>query len=276
MTPGWLHPEPEGWPDILDDAIIEDVGPGDLAAHLLSPDADSDWYIEAQGEGVVCGLGIAAELFDLEDVPFRDGDRVSPGSIVLRGELESHLLLTYERTALNFIMHLSGVATLTRRFVDAVEGLPVMIVDTRKTIPGLRALQKYAVRCGGGRSHRMGLYDALMIKDNHIKACGSITEAVAKARASLGHMVKIEVECEEFDQVREAVGCGSDVVLLDNMTLEEMRRCVGEFKNLTVFEASGGVNLETVRGIAETGVDVISVGALTHSAPALSFHLEVE
>ena len=276
MTPGWMHPEPEGWLDLLDSAMVEDVGSGDLAAHLLEPDEVSDWYIEAQGDGVVCGLGIAAELFDLEDVPYRDGDRVSPGTIVMRGDLESHLLLTCERTALNFIMHLSGVATLTRKFVDAVDGLPVMIVDTRKTLPGLRALQKYAVRCGGGRSHRMGLYDALMIKDNHIRACGSISDAVAKARASLGHMVKIEVECEQFEQVREAVGCGVDVVMLDNMTLDEMRRCVGEFKNLAIFEASGGVNLDTVRGIAETGVDVISVGALTHSAPALPFHLEVE
>lgn len=276
MTQGWLHPEPEGWLDILDEAMIEDVGPGDLAAHLLDPDSESRWYIEAQGDGVVCGLGVGDELFEPEHVPFRDGDRVSRGDIVMQGVMASHLLLTCERTALNFIMHLSGVASLTRKFVDAVDGLPVMIVDTRKTLPGLRALQKYAVRCGGGRSHRRGLYDALMIKDNHIRACGSITEAVSKARANLGHMVKIEVECETFDQVREAVGCGSDVVMLDNMTLDEMRRCVGEFKNLTVFEASGGVNLETVRGIAETGVDVISVGALTHSAPALPFHLEVE
>jgi nicotinate-nucleotide pyrophosphorylase (carboxylating) len=173
-------------------------------------------------------------------------------------------------------MHLSGVATLTRQYVDRVEGTHAKIVDTRKTLPGLRTLQKYAVRCGGGFNHRMGLYDGAMVKDNHIRATGSITEAVRLLKTYVSHMVKIEVECENLNQVHEAVKAGADVILLDNMDPFMMREAVKTYKGKILFEASGGVSLETVRGVAQTGVDLISVGALTHSAVALSFHLEVE
>ncbi len=272
---GWRNPEPEDWRSTVDAALREDLGTGDLSAFLFSEEKSVSWFIEAQAEGVVCGVGIAHCLLGGE-ILVSDGDAVAPGTMVLRGSGERSFVLSRERTALNFLMHLGGVASLTKRFVDAVDGLPVRIVDTRKTLPGLRNLQKYAVRCGGGFSHRMGLYDALMIKDNHIRACGSITAAVERAKATLGHMVKIEVECETIEQAREAVKAKADVVMLDNMKPEEMAITVSQLRGLAVFEASGGVNLATVREIAETGVDVISVGALTHSAPALSLHLEVD
>jgi nicotinate-nucleotide pyrophosphorylase (carboxylating) len=180
-----------------------------------------------------------------------------------------------ERTALNFIMHLSGVATLTSAHVKRVKGTKAKIVDTRKTLPMLRSLQKYAVRCGGGHNHRMGLYDGAMIKDNHIAACGSISEALSAVRSYASHMTKIEVECESLDQIEEAINAGADVVLLDNMDPFMMREAVQKYAGKCLFEASGGVSLDTVSGVAKTGVDLISVGALTHSATAIPFHLEL-
>ena len=182
--------------------------------------------------------------------------------------------LMVERTALNFLMHLSGVATLTNEFVKRIDGTGAKIIDTRKTLPGMRALQKYAVRCGGGHNHRMGLYDGAMIKDNHIAALGSIQAAVEKVRSYASHLIRIEVECENLQQVEEAVNAGADVVLLDNMDPFMMREAVQGFRGKVLFEASGGVSIDTVRGVANTGVDLISVGALTHSAVALPIHLE--
>lgn len=279
----WYDSEPADWLQVVEVALDEDIGTGDVSVRCIPSEAMVNWHIEAQAEGVVSGIAIAEYLFApfgmdhdtawLEIVK-KDGERVRRGDILIKGRQNCRRVLSAERTALNFLMHLSGVATHTRRFVDAVGDLPCKVVDTRKTIPGLRGLQKYAVRCGGGANHRMGLYDGVMIKDNHIAAVGSILEAVKTMRGAVGHMVKIEVECETLEQVGEAVQAGADVVLLDNMDPFTMREATKMYKGKTLFEASGGVNLETVQGIAATGVDLVSVGALTHSAPALAMHLE--
>jgi nicotinate-nucleotide pyrophosphorylase (carboxylating) len=185
-------------------------------------------------------------------------------------------VLTAERVALNFVQRLSGVATLTRQFVDAVAGTTARIADTRKTTPGLRVLEKYAVRCGGGSNHRFALDDMILVKDNHIALCGGITPAVERARANIGHSVKIEVECDTLDQVREAADARADIILLDNMTPEQLREAVAIIDGRALSEASGGVNLQTVAAIAQSGVDIISVGALTHSARALDLGLDIE
>lgn len=279
VNSGWLPPAPAGWEDVLKLSLSEDLGSGDISASLLPDDLKVDWYIEAQADGVLCGAGIAYDLLSGDDdivCHLQDGAAVSGGSKILSGTSPAQTLLTLERTALNFLMHLSGVASLTRRFVDAVKGTNARIVDTRKTLPGMRVLDKYAVRCGGGSNHRMGLFDGVMIKDNHLRALGGITRAVALAKASAHHLLKIEVECETLDQVAEAVAAGAEVVMLDNMSLESMQTAVDRYRGKAVLEASGGVNLATVRSIAETGVDLISVGAITHSANALPFHLEVQ
>ena len=282
MNPGWLPPVPEGWQTKLQADLVEDIGTGDLSAAIISPDKQVSWYIEAQADGILCGLGLAYALLsdsrnpDAVNLHAQDGDQVQNTSMVLNGALQAQYLLSRERLALNYLMLLSGVATLTAQYVKAVEGTGCQIVDTRKTVPGLRSLQKYAVRCGGGRNHRMGLYDGIMIKDNHILACGSIAQAVDRARHFATHMTLIEVECENLDMVEQAVKAGADIVMLDNMDLDTMAQAVNLYKGKTVLEASGGVNLHSVNNIAKTGVDAISVGALTHSAPSLSLHLEVE
>jgi nicotinate-nucleotide pyrophosphorylase (carboxylating) len=279
-----MQPEPANWLDVVEDAINEDAGLGDVTSGCLDPDLLIDWYIEAQGDGVLCGVGIAEYLLapypgDPERCDIQilkdDGDFVRRGDSVCSGVLPARRALSVERTALNFLMHLSGVATLTRCFVDKVEGAGARIVDTRKTIPGLRQLDKYAVRCGGGHNHRMGLYDGAMIKDNHIAAQGSITGAVEAVRRYASHMTKIEVECESMEQVEEATAAGADVVMLDNMDPFLMREIVKKFKGRVLLEASGGISLDTVKGVAQTGVDLISVGQITHSAVALPFHMEV-
>lgn len=263
----------------------EDVGHGDITSGCLDPDLMVHWTIEAQAEGILCGVGIAEHLLapfgpDPEPVTIQtlmvDGEHVRRGDIVLEGSHLARRVLMSERTALNFLMHLSGVATLTNQFVERVKGTKARIIDTRKTLPGLRALQKYAVRCGGGHNHRMGLYDGAMIKDNHIAAMGSIRKAVEAVRGYASHMSKIEVECESLEQVKEAVDARADVILLDNMDPFMMREAVQKYGGTTLFEASGGISLDTVGGVAKTGVDLISIGALTLSAPALSFHMEIE
>lgn len=280
----WLQPEPQNWWFIVDDAVAEDVGSGDLTSGALPVDLQIPWHIEAQADGVLCGVGIADYLMapystDPEDAFIEvhrvDGEYVTRGEMVISGYLPARRVMMAERTALNFLMHLSGVATLTDQFVRRIEGTGAKIVDTRKTLPLLRTLQKYAVRCGGGHNHRMGLYDGAMLKDNHIAAAGSITEAIRTLRGYISHMTKIEVECESLEQVDEAVTGGADVVLLDNMDPFMMREAVKKYKGRCLFEASGGINLDTVRGVATTGVDLISVGSLTHSAPSMSFHLEL-
>ena len=281
---GWKHPVPEGWNELVWSALEEDIGPGDLSAASLDPDSKVDWEIECQAVGVLCGVGLAYHILSPEpedpddcrvEVLLEDGEPLENGDIVVRGRSLATRLLGRERTALNFLMILSGVSSLTRRYVEKLDGLDVDVTDTRKTVPGMRGLQKYAVRCGGGKNHRMGLFDAVMLKDNHIRAAGSITEAMARIRHTVGHMVRVEVECESLAQVQEAVEAGADVVMLDNMDPFSMAEAAKQFRHKAVLEASGGINLDTVRGAAASGVHVVSVGALTHSATALPFHLEV-
>jgi nicotinate-nucleotide pyrophosphorylase (carboxylating) len=258
--------------------LAEDLGTGDVTSGALIPtDARSTAVILLKEPGVVCGLDITRAVFDeLDDEltwePCRaDGDWSEPGELAtLAGRTRA--ILGGERLALNLLGRLSGIATLTRRFVDAIEGTGATILDTRKTTPGLRALEKAAVGCGGGTNHRLGLYDAILIKDNHLRFAGSIGTAIEGARAA---GLAITVECETLAQVRDAVAAGADRILLDNMDLDGLRRAVGIVAGRTELEASGGVTLENVRAIAETGVDYISVGALTHRARSLDVSLEV-
>ncbi|MBS1708947.1 MAG: carboxylating nicotinate-nucleotide diphosphorylase [Armatimonadetes bacterium] len=278
MNSGWLLPQPEGWQDHVALALAEDLGPGDVSAPSIPAETRVDWYIEAQQAGVVCGVGIAAAVLarvgDVVEIDCTDGEVVRHRSLLLHGHGDARHLLARERTALNYLMHLSGVASLASRFVEAVAGTGCRILDTRKTSPGLRLMEKYAVRCGGGTNHRTGLFDMAMLKDNHLQAAGSIYEAVRAVREHLSPGMKIEVECADLNQVDEAVAAGADIVMLDNMGLADMKTAVSRHKGKTLFEASGGITLETVRSVAETGVDFVSVGALTHSAPALSVHME--
>lgn len=285
MTAGWKHPAPEGWYDIAWGAVEEDIGTGDVSISAIDPEMTVKWSIEAQGNGIACGVGIAVGLLQAEgedpvdcyaEALVTDGDKVRSGDKVVEGLSVAYRLLSRERTVLNFLMMLSGTATMTRQFVDKVKALDVDIVDTRKTYPYMRSLQKYAVRCGGGRNHRMGLYDGVMLKDNHIKAAGSLRDAVTVARANAGHMALIEVECETLEQVEEAVNGGADIVMLDNMDPFMMKDAVKKYGKKVRLEASGGVTLDTVKGVATTGVHAVSVGALTHSPLALPFHLEIE
>lgn len=285
MSNGFKAPAPEGWVDLLWTAMAEDLGSGDPTTALFEDSNPIKWYIESQAEGILCGAGIAAYLLQPEadepescytEIHASDGDQLKPGTMILSGRLTPARLLTKERTALNFLMHLSGIATLTHQFKQKVEDLGVRIVDTRKTVPGMRYLQKYAVRCGGGTNHRMGLYDGIMLKDNHIRAAGSIHSAVEQVKEVAGHMTLIEVECENELMVDQAVAAGADIVMLDNMDPFQMADVVRKYKGKALLEASGGITLDTVRGVAQTGVDAISIGALTHSAKALAIHLEVE
>lgn len=264
-------------------ALQEDLGAGDSTTDsLIPPEHTAMCAILAQAEGVLCGVSIAQRVFQQLDGAIEfphaltDGAPLAPDTAVLQIQGYTRAILKAERTALNFLQHLSGIATLTRRFVDAVAGTTAQIVDTRKTTPGLRLLEKYAVRVGGGRNHRMGLYDGILIKDNHLMALGGdIREAVRRARQNAQHLLAIEVECTTLAQVEQAITAGADGILLDNMSLETMREAVQMARGRVRFiEASGGVNLDTVRAIAETGVNYISVGALTHSAPILPMHLE--
>ncbi len=276
--------EPLGWTEICDTALMEDVGFGDVTRFAVPEEVICEYEIECQGEGVVCGLGLVHDLLSPssnalpeEYGEYRqvDGDDVHPGSVVYAGRLNARVLLRNERTALNFLMHLSGVATLTRKFVEAIKGTRAKILDTRKTLPGLRSLQKYAVRVGGGKNHRFNLSDGVLIKGNHIRAAGGVAEAISNIRREAPHTLRIEVECETVAQVDRALSCGADVILLDNMSLGEIKDAVSICRGRALLEVSGGVTLENVREIAETGVDFISVGMLTHSAPALPFHLKV-
>jgi nicotinate-nucleotide pyrophosphorylase (carboxylating) len=263
-------------------ALDEDLGEaGDLTTEaVIAPDSTSDAVIVARGTGVIAALAVAVRVFEILDpdveatVLVDDGAVVDPGTVLVELAGPSRPILIGERTALNILGRASGVATATRSLVDAVAGTPARIVDTRKTTPGLRALEKYAVRMGGGANHRFGLHDAVMIKDNHIVAAGGIAAAVGAARRRIGHTVKIEVEVTSLAELDELLGVGADIVLLDNMTPEVMAEAVRRVGGRMVTEASGGVTLDTVRSIAETGVDVISVGWITHSAPSLDVALD--
>jgi nicotinate-nucleotide pyrophosphorylase (carboxylating) len=266
----------------VEQALAEDLGVrGDLTTDAtVPPGTMAAATFGARRAGVIAGLAVAEAAFHALDssVKFEplvaDGARVTEGSVVARVSGRAHALLTGERVALNFLSHMSGIATLTRRYVDLVEGTGARIVDTRKTTPGLRAFEKYAVRCGGGQNHRSGLYDAILIKDNHIVAAGGVEPALKAARAHAGHMVKIEIEVTNLDELAEALKYPLDAVLLDNMEPSMLREAVALVDRRAITEASGGVSLDTVRAIAESGVDLISIGALTHSAPILDLGLD--
>jgi nicotinate-nucleotide pyrophosphorylase (carboxylating) len=267
---------------LIDLALEEDAGLGDVTSRaIFSARHRSRAFIEAKQDLVVCGLEVAARVFAKVDAALkvqltaRDGQRVKRGARVLSVAGPTAALLTAERTALNFLQRLSGVATQARRFADAVAGTRVRIADTRKTTPGWRALEKYAVRCGGCANHRSSLGEHVLIKDNHLAAAGSLTKAVKLCRAAAPHSAKIEVETTTLAEVREAVRAGAEVILLDNMTPAQIRAAVKLIARRAVVEVSGGVRYETLRDFALPGVDVISIGALTHSAPAADLSLTV-
>lgn len=273
---------PEDFADLVDRALREDLGDrGDITTKSVIPaDATAEAVVVVRESGVVAGLSLGEYVFGVVDPTLTvdvlavEGDRVEAGTVVARVAGPARSMLTAERTALNILGRVSGVATATAAYVDAVEGTGARISDTRKTLPGLRALDKYAVTAGGGINHRMGLYDAVMIKDNHIAAAGDIRRAVDAARAAVGPGVMVEVEVDTLDQLHEALETRADRVLLDNMSVEQLRQAVEVVAGAMVTEASGGVTLDTVRSIAETGVDIVSVGAITHSAPQLDIALD--
>ena len=274
-------------PDLLIEPVVrralaEDLGrAGDVTAQACIPEgARMRAVFAARKAGVLAGIDcvrlavLAMDPGASVDLKLRDGEAFEAGAVLAEVEADARAFLAAERTALNLLGRLCGIATLTQAYVAAVAGTKARIADTRKTTPGLRALEKHAVLCGGGVNHRFGLDDAILIKDNHVAVCGGVGEAVRRARASVGHLMKVEVEVDGLDQLDEALAAGPDVVMLDNFTLPMLREAVARTAGRITLEASGGVNLETVRGIAETGVDVISVGALTHSAPALDVGLD--
>ncbi|MBI1383682.1 MAG: carboxylating nicotinate-nucleotide diphosphorylase [Rhizobiales bacterium] len=271
---------------IVDEAVArslaEDLGrAGDLTTDaIVPPEARLSAAIVARKPGVIAGLQLAIAAFRALDpgaaitVERPDASAVEAGATIARVTGNARAILTAERTALNYLIRLSGIATLTRKYVDAVAGTRAHIIDTRKTTPGLRALEKYAVRAGGGMNHRFGLDDAILIKDNHIAFAGGIDEAITRARRHVGHLVKIEVEVDDLAQLERVLGHDVDAVLLDNMDPATLRQAVERVAGRLITEASGGVNLASIAAIAATGVDLVSVGALTHSAPALDLGLD--
>jgi nicotinate-nucleotide pyrophosphorylase (carboxylating) len=268
---------------LIEDALFEDIGPGDITSEAVIPEeASATAEIIAKQDLVLAGVLIAREVFRKLDpwVQFtplaHDGGRVQSGSIIAQVEGKTRMLLAGERVALNLMQHLSGIATTTARFVEALKGSRAEILDTRKTLPGLRALEKYAVRMGGGRNHRFGLYDGILIKDNHIKAAGGIIKALAGIRKKVHPLLKIEVEVRTLDEVREAMAAGATMLLLDNMPPAIMKQAVGIVGERILVEASGNVTLDNVKAIAETGVDFISSGSLTHSAPAADISMKIK
>ncbi len=264
-------------------ALNEDIGPGDITTDNLIPsDSRGRGVIVAKQSLVLAGLDVAREVFVSLDPAvefhpkFKDGDFIDKGATVIEIKGCLRTLLKGERTALNFLQRLSGIATHVRSFVDTFDNRNVRLVDTRKTTPGWRTLEKYAVRVGGAYNHRMGLYDGVLIKDNHIAVCGGIANAVEKIRKNISHLVKIEVEVDSLDQVREALDTGADVIMLDNMNLEKIREAVKLINGQALVEVSGMVKRDDVKTLADTGVDIISAGALTHSAVAVDLSMRIE
>ena len=269
--------------EIILNALKEDINYVDVASDYLIPeDQRDDAYFVAKADGVLCGLSVAMRVFALLDDTFEaklykhDGDKMQKGDLIAEFSGKTVLLLKGERTALNLLQHMSGIATATAAAVELVKGTNAQITDTRKTLPGLRALQKYAVTCGGGKNHRFNLSDGAMLKDNHIDAGGGITNAVNALRGKLGHMVKIEVETRDLAEVREALAAGADIIMLDNMSNEMMLKAVQIIDGRAKTEASGGITLETIAEVAKTGVDIISLGALTHSVKAFDISMKMK
>src|SRR5215470_172995 len=270
--------------ELIEAALAEDIGRGDITTELTVPATlRATAVIVAKEAGVLAGAPMVDGVFaalgarDLSVAHHSsDGSGFAAGATLMTLEGAAADLLTGERTALNFLQRLCGVATLTRRFVEAVAGTRARIIDTRKTTPGWRALQKYAVRMGGGQNHRGGLDDGILIKDNHLLAAGGVTAAVDAARRGAAHTTRIQVECATLAEVDEALAAGADAILLDNMSIDQLRAAVRRIAGRAIVEASGGVTLATVRAIAETGVDLISVGELTHSAPAIDLSMKIQ
>ena len=267
--------------DLIDRALAEDIGFCDLTSELVIPaGARAELALNARQDIVVAGIEVAARVFRRRvpecrvELQVHDGERIKAGAAMGRVEGQARGLLAVERTALNFLQHLSGIATLTAQYAERIAGTRAVLIDTRKTTPGLRALEKHAVRAGGARNHRLRLDDGVLIKDNHISVCGSIAAAIERAKGGIPVLTRIEVECDTLEQVREALNAGADMILLDNMSMEDMRKAVALSGGQVPLEASGGVRLETIRAIAETGVDFISVGRITQSAPAVDIGLD--
>lgn len=268
--------------ELIEQALAEDIGSGDITTEAIIPETStSSAVMLAKQELVLAGLEISREVFLHLDprIQFtayaRDGERMHAGTEMARLSGNTRALLKGERVALNLLQHMSGIATLTAKYVEKIKDLKAVVLDTRKTLPGLRQLEKYAVRMGGGKNHRMGLYDMVLIKDNHIKAAGTITKAVERAREKAGKL-KIEVETRDLEDVREALAAKADIIMLDNMPIDTMHEAVKLINGRALVEASGNVTLDTIRHIAETGVDFISSGSLTHSAPAADISMKIK
>lgn len=268
--------------EIIGRALREDVGTGDITtASIVSENYVTIGFIRSKEPGVAAGLEVSGEVFKQlnSDISFqprvRDGDRVSAGQLLARVEGDARAILTGERVALNFLQRMSGIATCTAHLAGIIAGEKAKLTDTRKTTPGLRLLEKYAVRVGGGYNHRFGLYDAILIKDNHIKVAGSIAEAVSRSKSRAPHIMGVEVEVESLEGLEEAIRAGADIVMLDNMDLEAIKKAVSISGGRVLLEASGQVHEGTILSIARTGVDLISVGSVTHSAKSLDISLDV-
>ncbi len=269
--------------DLLEMALREDIGTGDITSESIVPaDAQAVATIMSKSDGIIAGLDVAAEIFRMLDpeVNFRklvsDGDQVHSGQELATAEGSARSILTAERTVLNFLQRLSGIATMTSEYVRAASGYPAKIIDTRKTTPGWRVLEKYAVRVGGGHNHRFGLYDAVLIKDNHIAVAGGVAEAVSRARERIPHTMKIEVEGKTMDQVREAIESGADIIMPDNMDVDGIAEAARLINGRAIVEASGGIGLKDIPAIAAAGVDLISIGALTNAAPPLDISMYIQ
>ena len=272
---------PPGVTEQIRRALEEDIGPGDITTSLLIPDDDiATGRFIAKGRFILAGIPFAQEVFRILNPAlqwtsfFRDGDKIGEGDVIAELSGKTSAILTGERVSLNILQRLSGIATLTNTYAEHIQGFTCRIVDTRKTVPGMRFMEKYAVAKGGGYNHRFGLFDGILIKNNHIAAVGSVSEAVRRARGA-HHLLKIEVEVETLQDLAAAVEAGADIVMLDNMSVDDMRKAVRMVQGRLLLEASGGVTLDTVRTIAGTGVDLISVGALTHSAAAVDISLHL-
>ncbi len=268
--------------NLIKTALLEDINYIDVTTdYLIDEDQEGTAQFLAKADGVLCGLDVALRVFELLQPDFKaevfkkDGDVLKKGDIIAKVYGKTRTILKGERTALNLIQHMSGIATATNEAVKLVEGTKASIVDTRKTLPGMRPLQKYAVTVGGGKNHRYNLSDAAMLKDNHVDAGGGITNAVKKLKSKLGHMTKVELEVRTLDELREALSVDVDVIMLDNMSNEMMAEAVKITDGKAILEASGGITAETLRGVAETGVDIISIGALTHSVKAFDISLKI-